>query len=390
MKRGLRIGLIYRLTLCVMVAGAVVRVGVAQAEGPKFATGKPAIQSMSALTFGPDSVLFIGDSKAGAIFAIDLGDSTPREENEAVAVSDIEARIGALLGTGAGNIMIHDMAVNPISQNVYLAVSRGRGKWVNRWKLPNDVADADMLLQVTPDGKISVVSLKKVLYSRADLPNPVDKSKTHMWKDGISLRVDTITDMTHDGETLYVAGLSNEEFASTMWRVQYPFQEEVTTTTLEIFHGAHGEYETHAPIRAFVPYTLKEQSHLLAAYLCTPLVTFPTDDLEDGQHIKGRTVAEFGSGNYPLDMLVYQKDGEDRLLIANSNLPFMIVNPKDVADFEGAITTEVEGYVSGVSYEIRSGSGVQQMDRLNADYILALQRLPGGTLDMVSLPVERF
>jgi hypothetical protein len=384
MNRGLRRGIVLGFVLSILALS-----GLPAAQG-QFTAGKPAIRSMSVLAFGPDDVLFIGDSKSGAVFAIALEDAAPRKDNEAVEVNDIEARIGALLGTGAENVMIHDMAVNPTSQNIYLAVSRGRGKWDSRWKLPNDVADADILLRVAPDGEMAPVPLEKVSFSRADLPNPVDPSKPHRWKDGISLRADTITDMTHDGGTLYVAGLSNEEFASTMWRIQYPFGKQITATTLEIFHGAHGEYETHAPIRAFVPYTLKDRSHLLAAYLCTPLVTFPAADLKDGQHIKGRTVAEFGSGNYPLDMLVYQKDGRDRLLIANSNLPFMIVDPKDVASFEGAITTEVEGYVAGVPYEIRSGVGVQQMDRLNGDYIVTLQRLPGGTLDMVSLPVARF
>jgi hypothetical protein len=373
-----------------LVLGVLGQAGVPQAAEPGFSTGKPAIQSMSALAFGPDGVLFVGDGKAGAVFALALEDKSPRETNEAVGVSDIEARIGALLGTSAEKIMIHDLAVNPISQNTYLAVSRGRGQWDSRWKLPNDVADADILLPVAPVGEISVVSLQKVSHARADLPNPVDASKGHKWKDGISLRADTITDMTYDGGILYIAGLSNEEFSSTMWRVAYPFQDKIEATTLEIFHGAHGEYETHAPIRAFVPYTLKDESHLLAAYLCTPLVTFSTEDLKDGQHIKGRTVAEFGSGNYPLDMLVYQKGGEDRLLIANSNLPFMIVDPDDVADFQGSITTEVKGYTEGVTYEIRSGTGVQQMDRLNEGFILMLQRLPGGTLDMVSMPVERF
>jgi hypothetical protein len=196
--------------------------------------------------------------------------------------------------------------------------------------------------------------------------------------------------MSYSNGTLYVAGLSNEEFASTMWRVPYPFQDGTTATTLEIFHGAHGAYETHAPIRAFVPYALEGQEHLLAAYLCTPLVTFPTADLKDGEHVKGRTVAEFGSGNYPLDMIVYQKNGKDRLLIANSNLPFMIVDPENVEKFEGSITEEVEGYVSGVPYEIRSGTGIQQIDNLNAEYVVALQRLPGGTLDLVSLEIRRF
>jgi hypothetical protein len=68
----------------------------------------------------------------------------------------------------------------------------------------------------------------------------------------------------------------------------------------------------------------------------------------------------------------------------------MIVDPENVAKFEGSITEEVEGYVTGVPYEIRSGTGIQQIDNLNAEYVVALQRLPGGTLDLVSLEIRRF
>jgi hypothetical protein len=235
-----------------------------------------------------------------------------------------------------------------------------------------------------------VVPLDDVLYARAALPNPVEAGKKHRWKKGIELRADTITDIAFTDGTLYVAGLSNEEFASTMWRVPYPFKKGISATTLEVFHGAHGEYETHAPIRTFVPYEINGRDHLLAAYLCTPLVTFPTADLKDGTHVKGRTVAEFGSGNYPLDMIVYQKDGKDRLLIANSNLPFMIIDPKEVEKYKGSITSEVEGYTAGVEYEIRSGTGILQMDRLNGKYIVALQRQAGGTMNLVSLQIGRF
>jgi hypothetical protein len=74
-------------------------------------------------------------------------------------------------------------------------------------------------------------------------------------------------------------------------------------------------------VRTFVPYSLKGRAHLLAAYLCTPLVTIAVDDLKDKAHVRGRTVGEFGSGNYPLDMVVYKKDGKEKLLIANSNCP---------------------------------------------------------------------
>lgn len=374
--------------LCTLILASA---GFSAKSGSDFTKGTPEIQSMSALTFTPDGVLFIGDGKGGAIFAVDLQEKSPATAvEEAPSVQNIEEKIASLLGTTADEIMIHDMAVNPVSQNIFLSVSRGRGQWDTRWLLPNDIADANILLRVSPDGNLSEATLKDVAYAKASLPNPVDASKTHTWKQGISLRADTITDMSFSNETLYVAGLSNEEFASTMWRIPFPFHEGTTATTLEIFHGAHGEYETHAPIRAFVPYPLNGKDHLLAAYLCTPLVTFPVADMKDGQHVKGRTIGEFGSGNYPIDMVLYKKDGEDRLLIANSNLPFMVVKTKDVENYKGEITTEPEGYLAGVTYEPRSGTGVQQLDSFNAGSVVAIQRLPGGTMDMVALPLRRF
>ena len=370
-----------------LVAGTTAQ-AADKTEGLK--RGTPDIKSISAMSFGAEGVLFIGDGKGGAVFALDLEDRKARGKTGYVELEDIEGKIAALLGTKASEIMVHDMAVNPISQNIYIAVSRGRGKWDSQWILPNDIADAEVLLRIGADSKIELVPLDKVLHARAPLPNPVAPGKKHRWKEGIQLRADTITDIAFSDGTLYVAGLSNEEFASTMWRMPYPFRDHVSATTLEVFHGAHGEYETHAPIRTFVPYRLSGRDHLLAAYLCTPLATFPMDDLKDGGHVKGRTIGELGSGNYPLDMVVYQKNGRDRLLIANSNLPLMIVEPESIEAYKGSITKEVEGYLDGVEYEFRSGTGILQMDQLNSEYFVALQRQSSGTMNLVSLAIRRF
>ena len=58
----------------------------------EFVEGNPEIQSMSTLEFGPDGILFIGDSKAGAVFAVDTQDRTPFEDDERVSIHDIEGR----------------------------------------------------------------------------------------------------------------------------------------------------------------------------------------------------------------------------------------------------------------------------------------------------------
>ena len=44
-------------------------------------------------------------------------------------------------------------------------------------------------------------------------------------------------------------------------------------------------------------------------------MTFPRRRPEAGQKIRGKTVAELGNRNSPLDMIVYEKDGKQFLLL---------------------------------------------------------------------------
>src|SRR5438093_1479455 len=83
-------------------------------------------------------------------------------------------------------------------------------------------------------------------------------------------------DMAYVDGTLYVAGMSNEEFSSNLRRFPFPFGDEMSHNSLEIFHVSHGVYETAAPINTFVPYG---DGRILASYTCTPLVTFSIGDL---------------------------------------------------------------------------------------------------------------
>ncbi|MEM6523067.1 MAG: hypothetical protein AAF693_04730 [Bacteroidota bacterium] len=350
--------------------------------------GKPDIKSIGTLEFSETGTLFIGDSYGGVVYAIDLEDDEKSENAKGVSIADLEGQVAGLLGTSDDNVLIHDLAVNPISQNIYLSVSRGRAAWTTKWHLPNDLAPADILLKVNTNGEISEASLENVSYSLVKLPNPVDEGIEHRWKKGVTTRVDAITSLNYSNGKLYITGLSNEEFAASMWVTPYPFKNEVSVSTLEIFHGAHGKYETHAPIRTFVPYDFDNKEHIIAAYLCTPLVTFETASLENGKHVKGRTVAEFGSGNYPLDMVPYTNNGKEYILMSNSQLPLLIFNPEDVKNYQGGITEEVKGYTGGVKYTPRSGSGVQQLDNLNEKFLIATQRLPSGKLALVSMSKE--
>ena len=122
--------------------------------------GTPKISSISQLEFNDDGILFLGDSEGAKIFAVDLQDTQKSSYEEAVSISDLEGEIAAIMGTTAENILIHDMAINPISRSIYVSVSRGRAKWSSKWQLPNDLASADILLKITPEGDFSEVRLE--------------------------------------------------------------------------------------------------------------------------------------------------------------------------------------------------------------------------------------
>ena len=143
------------------------------------------------MAFGPDGILFVGDSLGAQIVAIDTGD-TKAVATGSVHVQGIDSKIAAALGTTADQISIKDVVTNPVSKNVYISVSRGRG------------ADAKAaILKLDPAGRMSEVGLDNVKYSVAALPNPEKQS---------SERNPTITQVRYvDGKVL-VAGLSNEEF----------------------------------------------------------------------------------------------------------------------------------------------------------------------------------
>ena len=353
--------------LAVMVAMST----VTQAGDFGLKEGNPELRSAGNLAFGPDGVLFVADSKQAAIFALDTQDSKPAANNRALEVTGINKIIAGMIGVQSDELRINDMAVNPLSQNVYLSVSRGRGP------------DATpLLMKVASDGGISELVLDKIHFSKATLPNPPLPGGTGRR----NRRAQAITDMAYVDGQLFVAGLSNEEFSSQFHTITFPFKNTDNGTSVEIYHGAHGRFETRSPVRTFVPFKIKQETHLVAAYTCTPLVKFPVSDLKKGQKVQGTTVAELGNRNRPLDMISYEKNGEPYLLIANSARGVMKVRTTGIGTIE-AITDPVTGGGSaGLTYEtIAPWKGVLQLDRLNEQSALVLVEHESGTSDLKTL-----
>jgi hypothetical protein len=338
-------------------------------EGMK--KGDVGLQSASALAFGPQGILFIGDARAASIVAIATGETSGDPEKADYNLEGIDKRVAAALGTEARDILINDLAVNPASGTAYLAVSRGRGP------------DATVvLLRVDGQGKISEVALEGAMFSKAALPNAPADSETGR----VNPRTLAITDLEYVDGRVLVAGLSNEEFASTLRSIPFPFSDINRGAGVEIFHGAHGRFETQSPVRTFTSYAIGGEPHVLAAYTCTPLVKFPLEQLTPGAKVRGVTVAELGNRNQPLDMFIYQKDGKDYILLANSRRGVMRITTEDIQRDKGI--TERIAETAGQTYDTIEGwTGIVQLERLNSKQVLLLSQTEAGDTKLFSAPL---
>ncbi len=353
---------------------AVLAAWNANAAEEAFQQGSPDLKSAGSLAFAPEGVLLVGDSRSAAVFAIQTNDNQGEAKKADYNIEGVNEKIAELLGASPQSILINDLAVNPQSGNIYLSVSRGRG--------PDA---APVILRVAPSGEISEFSLKNATYAKAALPNAPDAEARDRRNE--PLRLQAITDIEYVDGRVYVAGLSNEEFASKLRSIPYPFGQVDDGASVEIFHGAHGKFETQSPVRTFTHYDIEGQTHLLAAYTCTPLVKFPVSQIKPGDKIQGVTVAELGNRNRPLDMFVYEQNGKDYILMANSSRGVMKIPTEGIDKIE-AITKPVADK-AGLSYStIDELQGITQLDRLNGERAVVLVQTEDGkqNLKTIALP----
>jgi len=365
--------LILRSSLLLVGVGLLANCATAQEHLEKLGEGSVELKFAGPMAFGADGVLFIGDPVAASVHALDTGDRESGQFTE-FSVEGIDAKVAAALGTDTDGIRINDLAVNPVSGTAYLSVNRG---------------DAGIILKVGSDGSLSELDLKSIRHATAAIPNaPGQDAKDRR---GRPLRMMSITDISLIDNQVVVAGLSNEDFASNLRAIPYPFSEDIKGTALEVYHGAHGKYETNAPVRTFAGITLDDEPFIVAAYTCTPLVRFPLSEVTSGEKIRGTTVAELGNWNNPLDMFAYEKDGEKFILMANTARGMMKISTANMATVEG-ITERVskEPGIAGQSYEtIEDLKTAVQLDRFgdhHAMVILKDEKSGKHDLKVVPLP----
>jgi hypothetical protein len=275
------------------------------------------------------------------------------------------------------------MTVHPVSHNVYLSVQRGHGDaaqpvLVRVGRLDGSITDVP--LDDVPVAVVAIGDAPAEDDERLDITLPLGDEGEELQVDERTIRLlrqpirtSTVTDMAYVSGALLVAGLSNEEFSSRLRRIPFPFSDAVTGSSLEIFHVSHGKWETAAPIRTFVPYDGGKS--ILASYTCTPVVHFPLADLRDGAKAVGRTVAELGAVNQPLDMVSFTQDGQEYLLVANSAHGLVKIACRDI-DGQSPLTEPKQPV--GVPRETKDLQGIRRLASLGENHLLVLQSDDAG------------
>ena len=339
-----------------------------------FQAGKAQLGSAGPLAFGPDGVLFVGDSVGSAILALDTNDLTAPKSAVKIDVEGIDAKIAALVGVTPDQIMINDLKVSPVSKNIYLSASRGKG--------PDALP---LIVRVNAAGNVSLLSLDNIKHASVSLTDAPDANPSAKQDP----RMMTITDMNYLNGNLMVAGLSNEEWSSALRSIPFPFKAASKRTTLQIWHSSHGKYETQSPVRTFVPYTIAGQQYILAAYTCTPLVKIAMSDLKAGAQVKGVTIADLGSGNQPLDMVPYKKDGHEYILVANTSLGMVKLKADSLETYK-AIDSPTVVNVAGVPYDkLAELKNVKQLAQMGAsDAVILMGQAGAGAMNLqtIALP----
>lgn len=264
------------------------------------------MKSISRITFGDSDTLFVADWQESAIHAFTLPSAAHGDDYQHFNLLDLDSLLAKALNQS--DFIIEDMVKRPKSNEIYIAVSCGSHK------IP-------FIISVTSDGITKILNTEKLQHSSMKLDNTPDEKLT-FWNH-IPGRSFTVTDMKWREGELFIAGLSNQDFSSTLRRIAYPFEGKASASSIEIYHAIHDQLETRAPIRAMAFAELEGRPYLVAAYTCTPLVTIPLEKLKDGAHIHGKTIAELGYGNTPGTMISYEiteTDGQKRSYILLTHL----------------------------------------------------------------------
>lgn len=337
------------------------------------------LKSISSISFGKDGLLLVADPTSQSVIAVETKEAGAKAKPGKVA--DLAATIAGGLGTTGENITIKDMAVNPATGTVYLAVMRR----------PDN---ASLILTVDGAGKVAPFDADKLSWASVTLPG------------GTASKVTNITDVAFDGERVFATGTCNEEFASRIFTIPVPIKHGSTAGVFsaETYHVAHHKWETKAPIQSFIPYHAKDAEYVVGAFACTPVAKFRVDDIESGAKVKGVSMVELGSGNRPLDLFDYtDKSGKEWVVVHTQRFKADAFGPskfwgarvsmdyingaEDKAN-EKATWRDVKAKTGPEGIEIVDALfGAVQVDKLDNESAVVLRDTDGKlSLEVIALP----
>jgi hypothetical protein len=110
--------------------------------------------------------------------------------------------------------------------------------------------------------------------------------------------------------------------------------------------------------------------------------------LKPGSKATGTTIADFGGGNRPLDMVVYKKDGHDYVLMSNSARELMKLQIDDLDSYR-SVNTQTDNLETDLPYELISGfRSIEQLSGFDASRAVILTATQTGSLELktIALP----
>lgn len=342
------------------------------------AFGAPML-SAGKMTFVDANTVVVADWRGGQLHTISLPPVAPG----ALApfnVKDVSGLIARTLHTRPERLRFEDMVVRPGSELAYITLSVD-GKTASERPRP-------ALVSVDPAGTVRLVSLDQGKQGSIAISNLPGADK-RLWRDTPAASF-TVTDMKfHEGK-LYVAGLSNASFASTLRVFDFPFRGNAAVSSVEMYHPVHNQLETRAPIRKMVITNLNGEPTLIAAFTCSPLVTIPLKDLKDGAHIAAKTVAEFGWGSAPAGMVMFDAGQGPMVLLTHSHKSADLLSVGDIAE-----ASTKPGLSTPIKWPTEPTLGlksiyvpmhVAHIDNQDATFFAALRRNESsGAMELVSM-----
>lgn len=311
------------------------------------------IKFAGALEFTENGTLFVGDNHNGAIYAFELPAEVEATQVKPSTIANIDTKIAELLGVGAGAIQINDIAAHPVSNDIYISVTR-IGNFVSQ----------PAIVAVSQDQSLSLVDLSALTFQKQDLNEFPDDDLTFNGRPGgpgdgpmvrdlakkaVPLNTLAIMDMEYYEGELFVAGVATDNFLSSLRRIYYPFDGTQSIANVEMYHIAHDQYESRAPIRAMSIQEVDGEPQLVAAYTCSPIVLVPLSDIKDGAKISAHTIMDYGNGQ-PLDIIAYNHqspfggDAQPTLFVtSNSRSPQLI----PISGLQGAKSVTHEDFQRG-------------------------------------------